>query len=351
MNCIHRALLAAAIIIAVLPLPTSAATKDLLVGSEQLSFGSLQIDLPPGWVVQYNDADSPSGIAYSFIAAGGKEFTLLVTAFPAMEERSPEERCALARNFAEEGVKFFADTAEESEIPIQAEEGQGNCLYHISMTDKTVDKPTMEDFKYATTGGMATGHLFASFTILHNVKDEPEIETALQMLRTARHVGGPDDPYATAAAAIRLGYPGRHWSLVIDASGMELDAPESAGGGTRWAFGGHSEEQDLMMTLLFEPADLKDDPKAYRKRYRKKVFREVSKKLPVKQEEIRETDQGAMALLWYTNVVEGVMRQPNVNAFLVRDAVWIDIHLSSTQDEETAHEMFDKFLDAVRFEE
>jgi hypothetical protein len=346
---ISRTVLTAAIIIAVVPV--AAATKDLLVGSEQLSFGSLQVDLPPGWVVQYNDADSPSGVAYSFMAAGGKEFTLLVTAFPALAERSPEERCALARTFAEAGVQFFAETAEESEIPVHEEEGQGNCLYRISVTDKTVEKPTMEDFKYVTMGGMATGHLFASFTILHNVKDEPEIGVALKMLRTARHVDGPDDPSATAAAAIRLSYPGRHWSLVIDASGMQLDAPWTAQGGTSWSFGGNSEDQDLTMTLSFEPADLKDDPKVYRKRYRKNVFKAMAEKVPVKQEKIRETDKGAMALLWYTNVIEGVLRQPNVNAFLVRDAVWIDIHLSSTQDEERAHEMFNRFLDAARFEE
>jgi hypothetical protein len=347
MNCILRVLLSAILVATVLHVPASAAPKDLLVGSEQLSFGSLQVDLPPGWVVQYNDADSPSGVAYSFMAAGGKEFTLLVTPLPALTARSPEERCAQVRNFAEEGVQFFADTAEESEIPVIESEGEGNCLFRISVTDKTVDNPTMEDFKYVTMGGMATGHLLASFTILHNVKDEPEIGVALKMLRAARHVDGPDDPSATAAAAIRLGYPGRHWSLVIDATGMKLDPPESAEGGTRWAFGGQSEEQDLVMTLFLESANFSDDPKAYRKRYRKKGF----KAAPFKRDEISETEMDGWALLWYTNIVEGVLRQPNVNAFYVRDAVWIDIHLSSTQDRETAHEMFNRFLGAVRFEE
>jgi hypothetical protein len=342
-----RIMLVAIILVAAPPLPASVATKDLLVGSEQFSFGSLQIDLPPGWVMQYNDADSPSGVAYSFMAAGGKEFTLLVTPLPALTARSPEERCALVRNFAEEGVQFFADTAEENEIPVIESAGQGNCLYRISVTDKTVAKPTMEDFKYVTMGGMATGHLLASFTILHNVKDEPEIGVALKMLRAARHVDGPDDPSATAAAAIRLGYPGRHWSLVIDATGLELDPVEAFNDGTSWQFGGTSEEDELKMTLFLEPASFSDDPKAYRKRYRKKVF----KAAPVKRTEISETEKDGWALLWYTNIIEGLLRQPNVNAFYVRDAVWIDIHLSSTQDEERAHEMFNKFLAGVRLVE
>ena len=102
-----------------------------------------------------------------------------------------------------------------------------------------------------------------------------------------------------------------------------------------------------MMTLFLEPAGFSDDPKAYRKRYRKKVF----KAAPVKRVEISETERDGWALLWYTNMIEDLLRQPNVNAFYVRDSVWIDVHLSSTQDREKAHEMFNKFLDAVRFEE
>jgi hypothetical protein len=326
---------------------THAAAKELLVGTEELSFGSLEVDLPEGWVVQYNDPDSPSGPAYSFMAAGGKEFKLLVTPLPALKEGSPQERCAAARALAEQGVEFFKDISEEQQIPVHERLGDGNCMYFISVADKTVDEPTMENFKYATCGGFATGHIFASFTILHNVKNEPEIAAAFDMLRKARHAGGPSDPSATAAAAMRLRYPGRRWSLVVDASGMELDPVVSNDSGTGWRFGGHADEKDLMMSIFFEIATSSDDPKVYRKRYRKKVFKDAS----VKREKVRQTEHKGMALLWYTNVIEGVLRQPNVNAFLVRDSVWVDVHLSSTQDIDAAERMFNEFINAIRIEE
>jgi hypothetical protein len=333
--------------LATLSLSAEAGPADLLVGREELSFGYLQVELPPGWVAKSDREQSRGAADYAYMAAGGKEFLFLLTPFPALKERSAEARCAAARALAEEGVRFFAISAAESEIQIREGGGAGNCLYYISITDKTVRQPSMENFKYVTSGGVATGQLFANFTILHNVKAEPEIKVALNMLQTARHVGGPDDPSATAAAATRLRFPGRHWSLVIDASGMKLDPVEMYKNDTSLKFGGHSPESDLKMTIFLEPALLGDDPKAYRKRYRKRVFKEM----PAEQENVRESQRKGLSVLWYTNVVEGGVRQPNVNAFLVRDAVFADIHLSSRGDEAAAERLFNKFINSVRIEE
>jgi hypothetical protein len=344
---VDRILACLSIVLAALSSPAAAEPTDLLVGREELSFGYLQVNLPPGWVAKSDKEESRGTANYAYMAAGGKEFLFLITPFPALKERSTEARCAAARSLAEEGVRFFAKSAEESDIPIREGGGAGSCLYYISITDKTVKQPSMEDFKYVTSGGVATGHLLAHFTILHNVKNEPEIKLALNMLQTARHVGGPEDLTATAAAATRLRYPGRYWSLVIDASGMKLDPVNMYRNDTSLKFGGHSADDDLKMTIFIEPALLGDDPKAYRKRYRKRVFKEM----PVEQEDVRESQRKGLSLLWYTNVVEGGVRQPNVNAFLVRDAVYVDIHLFSTGDEAAAERLFNEFINSVRIEE
>jgi hypothetical protein len=328
-------------------LPALAETRQLRVGSRVQYFGFLELELPDGWVMQPVDLGSPGQISYELMVAGGTEMKLLLTPFPAWNRSSPGERCAAAREIAEAAADYLAAVAEESELKVHKQAGMGNCLYKVFATDKTVAVPTMEDFKYATQGGVAVGHLAVTFTVLHNVKTEPAIGVALDMLQRARHIGGPDDPDASAATATKLRYPGSHWSLVIDASGMTLEPVQSIENDTEWRFAGYSEEQDLVMTIFFEPAKLGDDPKTYRKHYRKRAF----KAFPVKRSDIRESDRKGMALLWYNNILEGGLEQPNVNVFMVRDSVWIDIHLLSTRDRETAERMFNKFINAMRFEE
>jgi hypothetical protein len=338
---------AVAVATALLAFPASAETRQVRVGNKVQYFGFLELELPDGWVMQPKNMGSIGQLTYEFMVAGGTEMKLLLTPFPAWKQHSMAERCTAAREIAGAAGQHLAEVAEESELPVRKQGGTGNCLYKVFATDKTVVEPTMEDFKYGTQGGVAVGHLVATFTILHNVKNEPEIAKGLEMLQRARHVGGPEDPEASAAAATQLRYPGGRWSLVIDASGMELEPVQSIKNETEWRFGGYSEEQDLMMTIFFEPANLGDDPNAYRKYYRKKAF----KAFPIKRTAIRESEREGMALLWYTNILEGVLEQPNVNVFMVRDAVWIDIHLSSTRDKETAERMFNRFIDALRFEE
>ena len=71
---------------------------------------------------------------------------------------------------------------------------------------------------------------------------------------------------------------------------------------------------------------------------------------PFEREGIRETGADEMPLLWYTNVV-GEIRQHNVNAFLVRDGLWIDVHLSSVLSIGESKRLFGQFLGALRFAE
>ncbi len=316
-----------------------ATTESLRAGIDVWSYGWVEVDLPEGWTVTGNST-------YKFHSARAEDFVLLITPLPQMKSMAPEDRCRIATLTAKDIQKDLRAIAEESEVPILEMGDQHSCVRYVSITDKTVTKPTAEDFRYGTQGAAAIGHLLLSFTILTNTEDSPEVQAALKMIRGAKHIGGPADLGATAAAATRFSYPGKDWSLLVDLSGFEVEGPAVDDKGTGLRFLASSEDPHLMVSVFFEPADRGDDPKTYRTYYREVSFAAA----PFKREGIRETEADGMSLLWYTNVVSEI-RHHNVNAFLVQDGVWIDVHLSTSLSLEESKRLFGQFLGAVRIAE
>ena len=340
----------AALLLILPPSGTLGWTENLIIGSEWMSFGSLRLEVPEGWVLELESSEAPSGTAYAITPPGGREFLLLVTPIADLNP-SEEDRCEWARSVTEDSRDKALSIAVETEVEVQERRAKGTCLLFFSVTDKTVTDPTTEDFKYMTQGMVVSGHVLATFTILTNIADPPEGDRALQMLQTARHLGGPEDLLAAASAATRLAHPDQDWALLVDLSGFQLEAPQPYRAGTCVRFAGESDEPDLMVTIFFEPTDRVNDPKTYRERYRKDVLgRKKMAGVRVRRRNIRESERDEMAVLRYTNIFpKDGSHQEGVNAFLVRDGVWIDIHLSSSEDEAMADELFDDFLGSVRF--
>lgn len=314
-----------------------AAAELLRAGPDVWSYGWLQVDVPEHWTVA-------GDTTYRFVSARSSDFVLLITPFPSMNSTSPEARCQDAQQTTEGIRAQLREIAADPEIPILAMDDRQACVRYVSIMDRTVTKPTNEDFKYGVQGAAAVGHLLATFTILTNTKDSPEVQAALGMIQGAKHLGGPADLGATAAAATRLSYPGKVWSLLVDLSGFKVEAPAVDERGTGLRFYGSSKDPLLVTSIFFEPADRGDDPKVYRAYYREVSFAAA----PFKRERVRETGGDEMPLLWYTNVV-GEIRHHNVNAFLVRDGLWIDVHLSTGLSVEESKRLFERFLGSMRF--
>lgn len=121
--------------------------------------------------------------------------------------------------------------------------------------------------------------------------------------------------------------------------------PQMKDKGTGLRFEAKRKEPWTMVTIFFEPAELGNDPKAYRSYYRKKSF----KAAPLEREDIRESERDGMPVLEYTHI-SGKFRFRNINGFLVRDGLWIDIH-ASAKDDELASKTFERLLRSARLGE
>ncbi len=328
------------------PIRSSATTERLTVGNEMVSWGSIEVDVPAGWSVARQGPDSPGGAAYVFSPPPGREFKLLVTPLPILKSGSFDANCAAIGKVTENARERLQRVAAETEIPILERSGERACLRYVSVTDKTVEHPSTKDWKYGMHGAAVIGRVGASFSLFTNVADAAQREAPIEILRKARHVGGPKDLTAPLASSTHLAYPGRGWNLVVDLSGFELEEPLRDDKRTGLRFAGERKDPWTMVTIFFEPADPSKDAKAYRAYYREKSF----KAAPVQREDVRESDRYGMPVLEYTNIL-GKDRFANVNGFLVKDGLWVDIHVSTSANAKSASDILDRFLHSVRIED
>jgi hypothetical protein len=144
--------------------------------------GILTLDLPPGWTLTRQGAETPGGPAFRIEPPAGDQLTLLVTPMPVP---SGSDGKAVARQAAEQVADHFKSMAVESSLPLQPIDGATAHGYYVSMTDKNVTQPTATDFKHADQGAIALGPVVLSFTVLSNAPDRPERAQALDIVRNA----------------------------------------------------------------------------------------------------------------------------------------------------------------------
>jgi hypothetical protein len=162
--------------------PTVAETHTVSLGR----FGSVEIDAPDGWQKTINASASSSGPAVQFNPPGDVELILLITPIPVPEGA---KRVATAvPETAEAILQSMKQVAVEMDLSIKVLEGEHCRLHYVSVTDSTVRKPTLEDFKYADQGAVDLGEIMATFTLLTNVKDAPERAVGIEIVRSMKHV-------------------------------------------------------------------------------------------------------------------------------------------------------------------
>jgi len=87
--------------------------------------------------------------------------------------------------------------------------------------------------------------------------------------------------------------------------------------------------------------------------HREDAWTTLQTESPMGREDVKRSERGPMALLemrvptfWGRAV-----NQQNVSAYLVRDGVWADVHLSKVNFKEEDRALFEKVLASVRIEE
>lgn len=145
---------------------------------------------------------------------------------------------------------------------------------------------------------------------------------------------------------ITLSLPDVSWALEADAPGFVVEQREMAPTGEAVRIFAKDKKTDVLVSIFLEKVpDRIKTPQECRAYYLEKGGR-----APLKYEDVKMLAHGEMAIIERTIKQMGpVTNQRNVNAFLVRDAYGVDIHLSKADYKPEDQALFSSFLQSVRF--
>lgn len=304
--------------------------------------GDLAVDVPDGWdakrVVDKNNM-------VTMKISPGSDFPLLlqISAIPMSGET---DVLASARSETEEIRDQYRKNAEENEIPIREIAGEYCNGYFISVTDRTVEHPNAENFKYGDSGALAAGRMLVIFTLLTNTKDAPERAEALKVVRTAVHLP-PRAPWRTPEGDIVLEFPGSPPRLQLSLPGYDLGPAEFTKNYEGLRIYGENPETSMIVSLFLERS--REGWTAVN--YREYELEKKQKRGLMDPESIVQSERDEMAILKYdTPEFQGFsLNQRHVHAYLLKDGFWMSVHISKANYSEKDDAIFGAVLDSIHF--
>jgi tetratricopeptide (TPR) repeat protein len=170
----------------------------------------------------------------------------------------------------------------------------------------------------------------------------------LILLAAAVVVAAPAAPTIADPTDTPFSFPGKPWALMVNTRGFKLEQSKMrADGEGRYVFA-TNESTGVAFSVFIERAPAAGDSVACRQYYWSKELKAQPKKDDVKLSEL-----GSLALAECTvKEFQGIkVNQRNVHAYLAKDDIWIDIHLSKTPFQPGDEHFFTDILKTVRIDE
>ena len=301
-------------------------------------YGTFRLDVPSGWTARLQGPDAPGGRAVAITPPGAAPLLVLVSTYPLPDNAA----AALLDDGARSTVARLQRVAEETAlVPRWFETPIGRGFY-VSVTDRRVAQPTAGDFKYGIQGQLVTGRVFATFSIFTNLASGPEREQALEMVRAAWHEPSAM-PVPDNGGTVSLALPDRAWRLLIDLPGFTFGPKQSLPARARLA--GANASTAMNLSVFLEAAA----PGRTAVDYREQLWARTKSTGPFI--DVRRSERDGMALLERTFPGAAGVRidQRHVNALVVRDGVWLDVHLSKPRYTPQDDPLFEAIIRTVRF--
>lgn len=321
------------------------------LGAEPRSFtvgvwGNVEIDLPEGWTANPQGPEADGGAAIRIRPPSETPLELLMTPFPIPGDAENLPRAV--RRAVEETAAKVKEVAVEDQLPIRELKGPGCQGLYFSATDRTVETPSLSDFKYMDQGAAAVGRLMMTFTVLTNVADAPERTKALDVVRSSRHLP-PGPPWRVSKGSFALAFPGKTWRLTLDLPGYDIGPAELLPEARGVKLAGTNPRTQMIISVFLEKAREGWTAVDHREDY----WKRIRKGMRVDREDVQRSERGQMAILEFrVPTIEGApVHRKSLNAFVVRDGVWIDVHLSKGSFQPDDQVLFDQVLDSLRFEQ
>lgn len=153
----------------------------------------------------------------------------------------------------------------------------------------------------------------------------------------------------STGAPITLALPNRGWALEIQAAGFATQRDETREDGNARYFYATNSDSNLNMSVLLE----KTPSSQSRTHCRAYYWENLKKRSPLKMDDVRMSDPGHVAVLEYMvkQYQDLQVEQKNLNAYLAKDGVCVDIHLSKVQFRSGEESLFTAVLDGLRVAE
>lgn len=145
---------------------------------------------------------------------------------------------------------------------------------------------------------------------------------------------------------LKLSLPEKTWALEINVEGFKVQKKILSSDGSAMNIFLSNKATGLNMSVYLEKALKAGDKNTVRDYYWEK-----EKSSPLEKEDIKMWEFGEMAISEYLikKVANKKINMKNVNAYLVKEDIWVDIHLSKIEFESTEDKLFKEVLKTVKF--
>jgi hypothetical protein len=328
--------------------------------------GALEIAVPSGWTAKLEAGEPP---APRTIRLGGPGEAFVAFIAPFWNPGEPEDASARADNaqlLAELARRGALAGSVEREIPLEELVGDGVHGFWFSATDRELvgKEPGPGEWRHLLQGAAAVGPLVIAFTLLDNAPG-PQRELLLAVVRGARHVAGaavdaaggegdedgdegegPEADPGASTVPLRVEVRGKTWTVLVDLPGFRMFKPRTATEGVEALVVGHDPESGVVASVMLRGAERARDAAACRDADLAKI-RGAHPGLG----EVRLSDSGGAARALYTLPENGGKAVPQLHghAWLYRDDVCANVHVSKAAPEEGDAAALERILESVRY--
>jgi hypothetical protein len=334
---------------------------DLAPGWTRRSFdvrdrGRIVLGIPPGWKVseaEQGEAEMPA----IRLESPGATFSALLTPLWNPGEPGPADaRAETAQLFAEIGRRKALAGSVERDIRLEELSGADVKGFWFTATDGDLAgrEPGPDEWRHILQGAAALGPVILAFTLLDNGPG-PHRAALLEIVRTARHEGGGE---ADAAAEIepvpdartvplRVAVPGKSWAVLVDLPDFRIGVRKARPGRGALVVGIQPGTQIVASVALRAAAGAKDAAGC-----RDADMASLAHARP-EIADLRVEQAQAVARATYTIDVggDGPVAQANAHAFLHRDGLCANVHVSKAEAGPGDAALIEAILSSVRFGE
>jgi hypothetical protein len=324
--------------------------------------GALEIAVPPGWTARTEAGEPPAPTTLRLTAPGGA-FVVLLSPF--WNPGEPEDEAARADNaqlLAEIARRGALSGSVEREIPLEELVGEDVHGFWFAATDRELvgKVPGPGEWRHLLQGAAAVGPLVVAFTLLDNGPG-PQRDQLLALVRGARYLAGAEagedeadddggdgpetDPDA-ATVPLRVEVRGKAWTVLVDLPGFRMFRPRASGSGVETLVVGHDPETGRVASVILREAEGARDAGSCREADLVKI-----RAAHAALSGLRLSESGGAARALYALPEVGGRSVPQLHghAWLWRDDVCVNVHVSKAAPEPDEAEALERILGTVRY--